>query len=83
MNSEIEGRDVGYIISEILKIIPPNQIALIYELKAFNKTLWNQSPESRKTEYCWAPVQNILNKHIQNLDEEWQINLQKLFNNSS
>jgi len=83
MNSEIEGRDVGYIISEMLKIIPPTQSSLINELKVFNKTLWNQSPESRKTEYCWTPVQHILNKHIQNLDEEWKINLQKLFNNES
>jgi hypothetical protein len=76
-----ENRNVADIIKPILEIIPKTETQLIIEITNFNCTLWNQSPESLKSWYCWSQLVSILNEFIPIVSEEWQINVQCLMKN--
>ncbi len=76
-----ESRNVYDTIKPILEIIPITETQLINEIKQFKYKLWNQSPESLKSSYCWCQLVRILNEFIPNISEEWQINLKSLINN--
>lgn len=78
---ESEPRDVYSVSEEIIKIVPDSETELLYELRKFNDTLWNQAPELRKTAEFWTPLGRILEKNITSFHEEWQKNVLKLFNN--
>ena len=74
---EPEPRDVYAICDQIMKIVPDNERDLLFDLGKFYDSLWNQAPELRMSVMFWKPFGNILNKHIQTFDEEWQ---KKVFN---
>jgi hypothetical protein len=77
-------RCVVDIMDKLLQIIPDNEnvIDLRNEIIKYKETLWNQSPEALKTEYCWMPLQNIMNRNIREIDTEWKHELLKVFNNT-
>ena len=78
---EPEPRDVYKICDQIMKIVPDNERELSFDLGKFNDTLWNQAPELRQSVMFWKPFGDILNKHIQTFDEEWQKNVFNVFMN--
>uniref|UniRef100_A0A6C0B157 Uncharacterized protein n=1 Tax=viral metagenome TaxID=1070528 RepID=A0A6C0B157_9ZZZZ len=81
MESIIPARDISVIIPQILAFIPKEEVLLRNELTVYNDSLFNQSPESRRTTYCWLPVQNILQKNIPVFQHDWQKKVHALFCN--
>jgi len=73
-------RDVVVIIYKILDAIPTNEEVLQNELKQYLETLWNQAPEIRRSKYCWAPLLDILQRHIPDIDEDWKHRVLHIFN---
>ena len=73
-------RSVDVVIKQLLKIVPCDEHLLVCDLKDYYNSLWNQSPEALKMAHCWAPLQNIMNKHVPDLDEPWKIKAIFLFN---
>jgi hypothetical protein len=73
-------RLVNEIIRVVIEIIPESETTLINELKNYKKTLFNQAPESLSGSYCWIPFINILNNHINDIKEEWQIKIRDILN---
>jgi hypothetical protein len=80
-NSEPKPRDVYAVCEEIMKIIPDSETELLFQLRKFNDTLWNQAPELRRSAMFWRPLGNILQKNITDFEHEWQKNVLKMFNN--
>jgi hypothetical protein len=78
--SEPEPRDVYDICKQIMDTIPDSEVELLYQLRKFYDTLWNQAPELRRSAMFWKPLGNILNNNIQSLDQDWQKKVLKLFN---
>ena len=76
-------RSVIDVMNEILQLVPESETTLITEITKYKETLWNQSPEALKTEYCWKPFQSIMNRNIKNIDTEWKRDLLKIFNNTN
>jgi hypothetical protein len=72
-------RDISVIIPQILRLVPEEELVLRHELTLYNESLFNQSPESRRTTYCWLPVQNILQKNIPTFQYDWQKKVHALF----
>jgi hypothetical protein len=79
--SNPEPRDVYIVSEEIMKIVPDTEVELLYQLRKFNDTLWNQAPELRMSSRYWNPLVNILEKNITSFDLEWQKKVLKIFNN--
>lgn len=73
-------RSVVDVMVKLLKIIPDNEIVLREEITKYNETLWNQSPEALKTDYCWMPLQLIMNRNVKEIDTEWKKELLRIFN---
>jgi hypothetical protein len=80
MTKYLPERSVDKIIKELLSVIPEKEEKLINELKKYNDSLWNQSPESLISGHLWILLENILNNNIQNIDEAWKVKLVKIFN---
>lgn len=74
-------RLVNDIIRVVLEIIPESETILINELKNYKKSLFNQAPESLSGSHCWIQFINILNNHIHDIKEEWQIKIRDILNN--
>ena len=79
--SEPEPRDVGDICKQIMDIVPDSEVELLYQLRKFYDTLWNQAPELRKSTIFWKPLGNILNQNIDSFEQDWQKKILNLFNN--
>jgi hypothetical protein len=75
-------RDINIVIPQMLQIIPTDEHHLRIQLKAYEISLFNQSPEARRTAYVWLPLQNILQKNITAFDAEWKLQLLALFNDT-
>jgi len=69
---QVVARDVYQISEKVREIVPIYEADLLFELRAFEDTLWNQAPELRKSTHCWQPFLAILGKHIQTFDKDWQ-----------
>ena len=80
---ETEGRNVKDIIPLMLQIIPDEEIELKKEIIVYNNKLRYKSPELLKSVDTWLPLQQILERNIWNIDNEWKIRLRVLFNNDS
>ena len=76
-------RSVSDIIPQLLAVIPETEKNLIYDVKEFEKNLWNQAPELLRSSSFWVTLGNIFNKHIHNIDTDWKLKLLKIFNNSA
>jgi hypothetical protein len=77
----MSSHSVSNIIPKLLEIIPSEEIDLIKSLNKFNNTLWNKAPKILKSQECWIPLQNILNFHLNNIDNKLKEKLVKIFNN--
>jgi hypothetical protein len=78
----VNARSVVDVMDEILQLVPESDTTLITEITKYKETLWNQSPEALKTEYCWLPLQYIMNRNVGLIDTEWKQELLKVFNNT-
>jgi hypothetical protein len=67
---------------KLLKIIPDEELVLRNEIITYIGILWNQSPEALKTEYCWMPLQLIMNRNVKDIDTEWKREILKIYNES-
>jgi hypothetical protein len=76
-------RSIIDVIKAMLKVIPKEEEKLINEIKRYTSSLWNQAPETLCHSYNWLPVYKILNDNIPNIDNEWKIQLKKIFNNEN
>lgn len=76
-------RSIIDVIQAMLKVIPKEEEKLINEIKRYTSSLWNQAPETLCNSYNWLPVNIILNDNIPNIDNEWKIQLKKIFNNEN
>lgn len=77
----MSGRSVDTVMEQLLNIIPPSELELIHDIKTYKSGLWNIAPELLSSRDYWMPLQNIMNKHIVEIDAEWKTNLVKIFNN--
>jgi hypothetical protein len=75
-----KNRCVVDFIPRMLKIIPKEEFELINDLNQYRNSLWNQAPEVTRSAHCWNPLQSILTNHIKRIDDEWKIELVKIFN---
>jgi hypothetical protein len=73
-------RCVSEIIDKILNCIPTVEEQLRVEILTYQNSLWNKAPELLRTSECWAPLQIILNKNIQEIDADWKNNLLRIYN---
>lgn len=78
-----EYRSIIDVIKAMLKVVPKEEEKLINELKTYTRSLWNQAPETLLAYYNWIPVCIILNDNIINVDNEWKIQVKKIFNNEN
>ena len=70
-------------MEELLKIIPVSEAELRDDIQTYKQTMWNQSPEARKTAYNWTPLQSILIKHVQSIDEDWKKKAVQIFSGTA
>jgi hypothetical protein len=75
-----EPRCVDEIIPKLLAIIPNTEGKLIFDIKSYRATLWNKAPEILKSKEGWGPLAMILHQHVEVIDDDWKVNLQKIFN---
>jgi hypothetical protein len=75
-----EPRDVYDITKQIMDLVPDSEVELLYQLRKFHDTLWNQAPELRISGMLWKQLGNILNKNIDSFEQDWQKKILKLFN---
>lgn len=73
-------RSVVDVMVKLLKIIPDEELFLRDEIVEYTGTLWNQSPEALKTEYCWMPLQLIMNRNVKEINTDWKKELLRIFN---
>jgi len=73
-------RCVSEIIDKMLNCIPTVEEQLRVEILTYQNSLWNKAPELLRTSECWAPLQIILNKNIQEIDADWKNNLLRIYN---
>lgn len=74
-------KNVVTVIAKLLKHIPSDEYDLIHEITEYGSSLWNQAPEALFTKSCWMPLIHILNKNIQDIDQDWKMLLVKIVNN--
>ena len=79
---EYKPRNVIIIAEEIYKLIPDNQIKFKEDVHEFIKNSWNQAPEALLTAYNWEKFGVIINKHINDIKEEWKKNIIDIFTNT-
>jgi hypothetical protein len=79
---EYKPRNVIIIAEEIYKLIPDDQIKFKEDVNDFIKNLWNQAPEALLTGYNWGKFGVIINKHINDIKEEWRKNIIDIFTNT-
>ena len=77
---EVELRDVAETCKQIIDIIPGSEIELMYQVRKFHDSLWNQAPELRSNAIFWKQLANILNKNIDSFEKEWERKILNLFN---
>jgi hypothetical protein len=77
-----KNRLVNEVIRVVLEIIPESETTLINELKKYKRSLFNQAPESLSGSYCWIQFLTILNNHIHDIKEEWQIKIRDILKNN-
>lgn len=75
-------RCVSEIIDKILNCIPTVEEQLRIEILTYQNSLWNKAPELLRTTECWAPLQIILNKNIQEIEADWKSNVLRIYNNN-
>ena len=75
-------RSVTTVIPKLLEVIPSNETALIKEIADYYNSLWNIAPELLTDGCYWQPLGHILQTNIQSVDEPWQQQLQKIFNDN-
>jgi len=75
-------RCVSEIIDKILNCIPTVEEQLRVEILTYQNSLWNKAPELLRTSECWAPLQIILNKNIQEIDADWKHKILRIYNNN-
>lgn len=78
--SSDNNRCVITVMNSILLVIPTNESTLRNDIECYMSSLWIQSPEARKTKYCWDPLHVILNNNIKQIDTQWKIQLLQIFN---
>ena len=78
-----EPRDVYDITKQIMDLVPDSEVELLYQLRMFHDTLWNQAPELRISAMFWKPLGNISNKNVDSFEQDWQKKILKLYNNES
>lgn len=76
-------RCVVAVMEELLKTIPVSEVYLRNDIKTYHGSMWNQAPEARKTAYNWVPLQDIMIKHVQSIDEDWQKRAVQIFNGTA
>ena len=76
----MSGRSVDTVMEQLLNIIPPSELDLIHAIKTYKSGLWNIAPELLSNRDYWMPLQNIMNKHIVEIDTEWKTQLVSVFN---
>jgi hypothetical protein len=79
----IKPRRVDDIIISILKVIPKTAPELIYAINKYIDDLVYKPPEYRCSSDCWGDLAQILNYHIPEPKEKWQIQLQRIVNNTT
>ena len=72
MDKNYEYRSVIPVANKIMNKIPIENIKFIEDINNFIKKLWNQAPELLHGAECWIPFTNILNNHLDNIDDVWQ-----------
>ena len=82
MSETKKGRLVEVVLKQVMKIIPESETNLINELNKFKKTLDYCAPEMRMASECWVPFIGILNYYIPKIEEEWQIKIRDILNNT-
>ena len=73
-------RDLEDIIIEIVKNIPNTEYKLTNEINKLQSDLCYRATEVRRGGYYWAKFINILNRHIPDIKEEWQIKIRDILN---
>jgi hypothetical protein len=76
-------RLVTAIIPKLLEVIPSTETTLIAAISKYNNSLWNVAPELLSDGYYWQPLGRILGTYVHSLDEPWQQQLQKIFNDTA
>jgi hypothetical protein len=79
----MSGRSVVTVMQKLLDIIPASESELVNEIKTYKSGLWNIAPELLSSRDYWIPLENIMNKHILEIDAEWKTMLVKIFNNET
>ena len=79
-----QGRCVVEIMTKILDIIPEEEVSFRDDIKIYMKSLWNVSPELRRSADYWIPLQNILVNNFTEINEgeDWKMTSIKIFNNT-
>jgi hypothetical protein len=77
-----KNRLVVDVIKVVVKIIPKSETNLINELNQYKTCMFNQAPEVLSSAYCWIPFLNILNTHIPDIKEDWQIKIREILENN-
>jgi hypothetical protein len=76
-------RDLEVVIGSIISFIPETETVLINKLNKLLDNLLYIPPEVKNIGYGWSIFGTLLNKHIPNITEDWQIKIQDIVNNTS
>jgi hypothetical protein len=71
-------RLVSDVLNSIMKIIPTSETILIEAMNDFKEDLRYRAPELQISYKCWDPFIKLLNTHIPNIKEDWQIKIQEI-----
>jgi len=71
-------RDLAKVIIVIKDLIPLVETDLIKDINKLIDNLQFQALEVRKGPDYWSVLADILNKHIPNIVEDWQIKIQDI-----
>ena len=74
-----EGRDILDVYKKIDETIPDEYQELKHALSVFIKSLWNISPEGRRSAYTYKPFAKILQTYITTPEEEWAVTVKNIF----
>lgn len=76
-------RSVVAIINKLLEVIPSTETELVKAITDYRDSLWNIAPELLSDGYYWKPLARILGTYVNSLNEPWQQQLQKIFNDTA
>ncbi len=71
-------RLVSDVLNSIMKIIPTSETILIEAMNEFKEDLRYRAPELQISYECWDPFIKLLNTHIPNIKEDWQIEIREI-----